>query len=260
MREFNALNALHQAGLTIAPHALLLDIESYNQPVVVQSWIDGNTLTQQPQTDAEWERLIECLCQIHTIKQSQKHQIADAVLSFRNSSQGKARVVDAITQIPTEAQLNIVKSMLNWFSQWEPPAFPEPQLALCHSDPNWRNFISHDNRLYVVDWENSGWGDPAFEIADMITHPAYEGVREERWEFVIQTYVQFSNDPSSELRIRIYTIQMLMWWIIRSNRYLYEIPLGLDNRLVSRPKNWEENSKSKLAGYVDRMKLAIAQL
>jgi hypothetical protein len=33
-----------------------------------------------------------------------------------------------------------------------------------------------------VDWENSGWGDAAFEIADMMTHPAYVTVPAALWE------------------------------------------------------------------------------
>jgi len=38
-REFASLSALHAAGLNAGPRALLLDRESYAQPVVVLTWL-----------------------------------------------------------------------------------------------------------------------------------------------------------------------------------------------------------------------------
>src|SRR6187551_905801 len=40
-REYNALLALQQAGLKLAPAPLWLDRDSYTQPVIVQSWLEG---------------------------------------------------------------------------------------------------------------------------------------------------------------------------------------------------------------------------
>jgi len=40
-REFQALTALQAHGLAIAPKPVLLDEDSYSQPVVVQEWLDG---------------------------------------------------------------------------------------------------------------------------------------------------------------------------------------------------------------------------
>lgn len=259
-REYNALKAIEKAGLNTAPKAILLDTESYTQPVVVQTWIQGQQIANPPKTDADWQELINCICKIHSLTQQPQFNLADAVLSFKNGNHGKVKVLESAARIPKEARPKTMTDLLSWFENWEPPPFPEAQLALCHSDPNWCNFIQDEKQLYAVDWENSGWGDPAFEIADLMTHPAYEIVDEDRWEFVIQTYLAITNDRPAEVRIRTYHIQMLMWWVIRSARYLYEIPLGLDNRLVEPPKGWDQRAKLKIEEYADRMKLAISQL
>ena len=52
-REHDALLALSQAGLSVAPEPLLLDRSSYAQPVVVQTWLEGEVSGGLPSTDAE---------------------------------------------------------------------------------------------------------------------------------------------------------------------------------------------------------------
>lgn len=101
-----------------------------------------------------------------------------------------------------------------------------PQLALCRVDGNWRNLIQRENAIASVDWENSGWGDPAFEVADLITHPAYADVSQERWPWLIAAYVDQQSEPTVEIRIRTYVTVMRLWWVVRSACYLYEVPRG----------------------------------
>ena len=160
-------------------------------------------------------------------------------------------------------------ALLARFETWNPPEWVPAPISLCHVDPNWRNFIrrpSHEPGathfkcvapcIASVDWENSGWGDPAFEIADLMTHPAYESVPAARWEWVIGQYAdqraRTAQDMTAAIRIRTYFAVMLMWWVIRWARYLYEVPRGLDERLVARPENWLEETEQKAARFIMR--------
>src|ERR1043165_1862994 len=43
-REFASLTTLQEAGLDLAPIPLLLDRERYSQPVMVQTWLEGEVL------------------------------------------------------------------------------------------------------------------------------------------------------------------------------------------------------------------------
>lgn len=58
-REYSALLALQQARLNIAPAPILLERERYRLPVVVQTWIAGETRDAPPADDDEWMRLLE---------------------------------------------------------------------------------------------------------------------------------------------------------------------------------------------------------
>jgi len=112
-----------------------------------------------------------------------------------------------------------------------------------------------------VDWENSGWGDPAFEIADLRTHPAYLEIPATRWEWVVATYcdLRADADPTAATRISLYYKVMLLFWVVRLARTLYEVPRGLDQRLVERPHNWEEETREKYTLYWKRTEQAISR-
>jgi hypothetical protein len=45
---------------------------------------------------------------------------------------------------------------------------------------------------------------------------------------------------------------MLVWWVARLSRALYEIPRGQDERLVPRDPNWQQQGEQKLAAYIQR--------
>jgi thiamine kinase-like enzyme len=146
---------------------------------------------------------------------------------------------------PPELQTLFTKLEKAAFSEWTQPA-----IALCRTDPNTRNFVRCTDGWRSVDWENSGWGDPAFEIADMMIHPAYITVPTEQWDWVVKQYIQAMNDPAAEPRIRAYYRILSVWWVARMARFLYEIPRGLDQRLVERPPEWQAEGQQKYDHYL----------
>ncbi len=260
-REFVALRALREEGLEIAPAALWLDENTYSQPVVLQTWIDGQSLSSAPKTSSDWRCLLKHYSLIHSLKKrSFTDQIDNAALNFQNGHHGKTKVLQTANKIPLEARPDELIKLLQWFEDWNPPSFPSATLSLCRVDANWRNFIKLEDECVSVDWENSGWGDSAFEIADLMTHPAYEGVSLDEWESVIQTYIKLINDPDCEIRIRTYYLEMQMWWVIRWVRYLYEIPRGLDNRLAKRSDDWKLHTERKLNLSVKNLRDYIEKL
>ena len=108
-----------------------------------------------------------------------------------------------------------------------------------------------------MDWEYSGWGDPAFELSELTVHPAYEGVSNARWDQFIAAYDQRRDDPTLALRVQTYTTIMLVWWVVRWARYLHEVPLGLDTRLVARPAGWLAGVERQYHRYLAQAKLSL---
>ncbi len=251
-REFAALTALRAAGLDLAPAPVLLERDRYALPVVAQTWVAGEANQTPPATDAEWLCLLEHLATIHTVTPARaSHALPVAVVTMRDATEGIARVRDQLALLPNDARPTSLVALLARFAHCEFPAWDKPRDTLCRVDPNITNFIRNVGKWLSVDWENSGWGDPAFEIADLIVHPAYLTVDEPRWDWVIATYCRLRDDPQMEIRIRAYRRIMLVWWVVRCARYLYDIPRGADRRLADRPKKWQADFQFKYERYLN---------
>ena len=137
----------------------------------------------------------------------------------------------------------------------DPPAWPQAPVVLCRLDHNLRNTIRRPAAWASVDWEYSEWGDPAWDLAQWMTHASYVEVPQARWGQAIEAYVRRATelgreDATLRLRVRTYCDLLAVWWVARLVRYLVEVPAGLDARLAGRAEDWEENIRRKYAHYV----------
>ncbi len=250
-REYAALAALREAGLDLAPAPLWLERERYPQPVVVQSWLAGDVGATPPVSDAEWQALLDHYLGIHTLTPAHTSlPIQPAVLNMHNAGIGLELIRQQRALLPAPHQPADLRALVNLVEQCTLPIWPAPSLTLCHVDPNTRNIIRRPGGWASVDWENSGWGDPAFEIADLMTHPAYAAVPPKRWEWLISAYCTARGDPGGEQRIRVYAMLMLVWWVARLARTLYEVPRGGDQRLAARPDGWQAETEALYQRYL----------
>jgi thiamine kinase-like enzyme len=257
-REYDALRALQQAGLAIAPVPLWLDRHRYAQPVVVQSWLEGTVLVVPPAGDDEWQCLLDHYLAIHTLTPASGIVLPQAVLNMHSAADGLARIRQQLAYMPALEQPAALHELIRNVEAARLPDWPTPPSALCRVDPNTLNFVRQPNAWASVDWENAGWGDPAYEIADLITHPAYLDVPPERLEWLIDAYcASCGDDSSAATRLRVYRLLMLIWWVARLARTLYEVPRGGDRRLVERPEGWLDEMRAKYERYLALGRAAV---
>ena len=250
-REFEALSALEQAGLRIAPIPVLLDNPRYRQPVVVQTWIEGEGITHPPATDEEWQELLQHYLATHTVTPDSGSEKLPKAFSASTVAEGRALVSQQLARIPREAQPASLQDLIQRFGHTEIPEWEKAPVALCRIDPNLSNFIRRVDGLASVDWEYSGWGDPAYDMADLMAHPTYMAVPSSRWAWLIRTYGDLAGDPTAAIRIGAYYKILLVWWVARTARFLYETPRGLDNRLASLPADWQADVRMKYDHYLN---------
>jgi thiamine kinase-like enzyme len=226
--------------------------------VVVQTWLAGGVSAAAPADDDEWRALLSHYVAVHGITpEGGRARLRRAVLTMRSVAEGRREIRRQMAAFPQQAQPAKARELLRQIEATDFPTWPTPPEALCRLDPNIRNFIRRPAGWGSVDWENSGWGDPAFEIADLMAHPAYDGVPATRWEWVIATYCALRKDAGAETRIRAYYPLMLAWWVARLARMRYDLSHGQDQRLVAWPEGWGEEIQAKYARYVELATLAI---
>jgi aminoglycoside phosphotransferase (APT) family kinase protein len=250
-REYGALLALCQAGLPIAPQPILLECTRYALPVVVQTWLHGEVSAAPPATDVEWIRLVEHFAAVHSIRPDNTDvRLRRAVLTATSAEAARLLVRQQVACIPRSEQPASLQALLRRFEAARFRGWAEALLTLSWGDPNTRNLIRRSGLWAAVDWENSGWGDPAFDVAELMTHPAYMEVPRARWEWVVDAYCDLVGDTATAIRVQAYYRVMLVWWVARVARYLYQVPRGLDERLVARPAGWREDMQAKYEHYL----------
>jgi aminoglycoside phosphotransferase (APT) family kinase protein len=251
MREYAALTLVHAVAPECAPVPILVDETQYHQPVVVQAYVDGRVLTAPPADDDEWHDLIACFVTIHGVSMRDDPSIHPAVINADSVAAARQMIRMQLEVIPADAWPSTLREIVRALDATIIAELPPASLTLCHVDSNHRNFIRTNAVMVVVDWENGGWGDPTFEIAELIAHPAYLVVPPNRWEWVIDTYCRMMGNPDMRHRIETHLRIYRVWWVARFARYLYEVPRQLDQRLVARDANWLRDIQNKYDRYLN---------
>ena len=250
-REYAALLALERAGLELAPRPVWLDEMRYRQPVVVQSWLEGEVSAAPPATDAEWELLVAHLAAVHSLTpEGTDVPLPAAVIDATSPAACRGLIRRQMARLPAEAQPAALRALVRRWEAYPLPDWPPPPVALCRVDTNTRNFVRRPTGWASVDWENSGWGDPAFEVGELMAHAAYIDVSAERWAWVADRYCSLTGDETCAVRIPVYYWAMLVFWAVRLARFLYEVPRGLDQRLVERPADWQADLQARYEHYL----------
>jgi len=257
-REWLALTALREAGLAIAPQPVCLDVDSYALPVVVQTWLPGRVSPEPPGSEQEWARLLEHMLGVHSVGRLQtRAPLPRAVVAARDADEACGIARQIAQGLPPEARAESVHALLRALEAARWPAWEPVAETLCRVDWNMRNLLRDPDRWASVDWENAGWGDPAHDVAECMTHPGFAAVPRRRWEWLVSAYARQVGDLGVEERIWTYHRILLVRWVARLARYLYEIPRGLDERLVEWQEGWQEDLQAKYARYVAKATEAL---
>ena len=246
-REFQALSALHACGLEIAPRPLLLDRQRYAHPVMAQTWMEGQVYEGPPDSESAWQRLAEHYNTIHSFRYSHSQAITlpKAFMTFQNAQDCADLVLNEIATLPTSAKRPDLLALARRLEQAEFPSWPMPPFCLSRCDPSTSNLIRREGEWASVDWEYAGWGDPAFETGDLMTHPHYRTVSQERWDWFLGQLEEAVSgpsgaDPNFGSRARCYSAMMLARWAGVFARYWSQRDSGrLDpDRLGQFPTEW----------------------
>jgi aminoglycoside phosphotransferase (APT) family kinase protein len=208
-----------------------------------------------PRTDNEWDGVARHLALVHSVTPAVTNvALPPCTIDVRTAQQGQGLVREHLALLPEEVQPKALQALVRRLEAVEFPEWDSAPVSLCRLDNNIANYVRRSGVWASVDWEYSGWGDPAFDVANLITHVALKDVPAERWDWFVDRYCALVEDETARRRIGVYRQVMLAWWAVRLARYLYEIPSGADHRLAAWPEGWRADIEAKYTHY-----LALAQ-
>lgn len=261
VREFNALKLLDDLSIPIAPKpiALYTDISSLEGDVVISDWVEGDVLHNLSDAPFHlWENILTTFSKLHTVHHSNHHSIMESFSKTRSTEDVLINIEARYAQLP-DGQLgqitkNDIGKIIDDYKknrlQNLPPA-TYISLITCDANPN--NMINRHGHITLIDWENSGWGDPASDIADLLIRPNCAMLPNDIKQKIIQQYAQMMNLQELEQRIMAYEYPMLIVWLILSSKGFGDT---LSNRFKGIRTFTLEQKLKQQADYLHRLEQA----
>jgi aminoglycoside phosphotransferase (APT) family kinase protein len=172
-REWRALTLLARYAPGLAPRPLWAELDA-NPPLIAMSAVPGTPLGTRPVTEAQESAVAAALNLLH-------HAIPPPALGTVERAPGSPHLLpgrirelaDACDAEKLGAQpRQAYRAVLAWLDSGSaeraasvtgPPVFAQ-------GDPNLANHLWDGNRVHLVDFEASGRGDQATELADFTEH------------------------------------------------------------------------------------------
>jgi aminoglycoside phosphotransferase (APT) family kinase protein len=261
-REYNSLLALQRSGFDIAPKPLLLDRDRYESPVVVMTWLDGEVRDEPPQREEEWLLLARHHATLQAITPATSEvPLRASLLSHQSARDAVERFRRQVEEIAPHARPAEIKELARYVEDLNLIEWPLPRLSLIRGDPNILNFVRRTGSWASVDWEDSGWGDPAAEMGDLMAHPSYISVPGSRWEWLATEYGKMLGDETAASRTRVYYVLTVAWWAALFAARLHRLAQGdKDSQYIGRPANWEHYLRVRYEKYAVRARELLSDL
>lgn len=281
-REYGALRMLEATGLDLAPSPLWLDesraVVPY--PAVAYRWLPGAPmgaeLTGAELTSAQADALIESIQRVHSVRPGHAAGIALPDAWFHWFDLG--RYLDELRGFLAEygpwlinadrqgremrERLNrLVENCVDVIADSSPNVRREcVPLRLCRVDPNLANAVwCDDARLRWVDWEYSGWGDPALDLADMRWHAALDRLSSAEHDRLRDRYRRPTGDDGFDDRLAVWDRLLSTRWAFLILRMLWSASEGPDRERLTQPTHDVGALRTRLLRFIERAEQAAPE-
>lgn len=225
LREFSALDLLSSAHQQLAPDPIQLvtDNPDFIGDVIVMSWVEGDVLDNLSHASRDlWKSVLQTLSQIHAYPQqsikglTKRFPIASTSDLLREIQSRYDNLPDGQLGEMTKAEMGMLLDEFR--DEALKTSYHTEQLKLTIYDTNPANMILNNRRVTIVDWENAGWGDPAFDIADLLVRPNCSHLLPSMRDWIVTHYADISQSPEIINRVIQYQRLMLIFWLLLTSR------------------------------------------
>ncbi|MBC8492246.1 MAG: aminoglycoside phosphotransferase family protein, partial [Chloroflexi bacterium] len=269
-QEYAALRLLQAAGLDIAPQPLWLDDSCtiVPFPAVAYRWLPGQPLSPSP-TAQQLASLLDSFQRLHALQPSdfEDHNVRDAWAHWFDFELYLVELRDFLAKYgswlaATDPDGRDLRDRLAWLvdscaevvlTTTVNPGRESVSLRLCRVDPNLKNTVwSGDGRLRWVDWEFSGWGDPAIDIAELRWHAASVEMSEAQHAWLRDNYRRPTGDHAFEERLAVWDLLRATRWPFLILRWLWSEHHGPDRVRLTRPAADVAELRARLVRFIER--------
>jgi aminoglycoside phosphotransferase (APT) family kinase protein len=174
-REWTALTLLAESAPGLAPAPLRADLDA-DPPVIVMSWLPGEPLGHSSLSAAQTGALVLALERLwHSVPPPARVKTC-AVTTVLNSATLARQVRAMLAAGPGLGEDPLVRRAWRAAATWldssrlDSQVCPDGEVVLGQGDCNLANFLWDGTQVRIVDFEDSGPSDRAFELAILVEH------------------------------------------------------------------------------------------
>jgi len=266
--EYAALHALDAAKLDIAPEPLWLDesCQVVPYPVVAYRWLPGESHGPSI-TDAQLDALLASVQLMHTLEPAHHPELTDSWFHWFDFSLYLSELDGFLnhygpwleTDAPDGRDLSHrLMRLLDDCKQFVATTRVKPDreqvaLRLCRADTNLSNAIwNDDDHVRWVDWEYSGRGDPALEMAELRWHAAMIGLSDQQHDWLRAHYQRPPGDDYFDERLAAWDRIITTRWCFLMLRALWSAHNGPDRVRLSRLPADPAQLRARLIQFIER--------
>ena len=173
-REWAALSLLAESAPGLAPAPLRADLEA-DPPVIVMEWLAGTPLSSAPLSPAQADALTVALERLwHSAPPATvwAHAMTAALNSIALAGQVQSMVAARSGPVEDPLVSRAWKEAVSWLDSGavDDQNCPDSEVVLGHGDCNLANYLWDGRQVRIVDFEDSGPSDRAFELAILVEH------------------------------------------------------------------------------------------
>jgi aminoglycoside phosphotransferase (APT) family kinase protein len=212
-REWRALRMLarYAPGLAPAPVHAALDAEP---PVVVMSRLPGSALGTRPLTPGEAVAVAASIGRLHRAAPPGVLDAAEPMPFGPVAALARVRAMAAALGIPEDPQARrALRCASTWLARGpvERAAARGCTTVFGHGDANLANYLHDGGTVRLVDFEDSGRSDRAWELAIFTEHLSVHGHGQVPAELALG---QFETGVAERARIREYRRLLATFWLL----------------------------------------------
>jgi aminoglycoside phosphotransferase (APT) family kinase protein len=267
--EYAALRVFQNDRVDLAPEPVGLDesCEVVPYPAVAYRWLPGQALGPAL-SEAQLAALLASIQLMHTLEPDQHPGLDDSWFHWFDFS----RYLDELAGFyaystwleTTQPAGRDLRARLDQLvsrcarAVTATPAKPDRESVarrICRADTNLANAIwNDDGRVRWVDWEYSGWGDPALELAELRWHAAMTPAQH---DWLRAHYRRPRGDAGFDERLAVWDRIITTRWAFLILRALWSAHNGPDRVRLSRLPMPADQLRARLVQFIERAEHSV---
>lgn len=215
-REWQTLTLLTRRGHPRTPHPVWRSPRQ-DRPAIAMTFVAGAPLAGTCLQPRQLDALAAALADLYSITPA---DVAEPVAQVATPAPAMLQRVRDDCATPSSGpsagpgRLQLLEFWRRWSSGPDPQTLlrtPTTQV-LGRGDPSLANILWDGAELTLLDFEYSGWTDPAYELADLLEHPESRATPDLTWNNFVD---RFDLDPDARARHRAARRMLALFWLAR---------------------------------------------